>query len=184
MGADMTGWHGNHRSPLLPMEKATLDDWVLIGQAGPIGYDGGACNDGGHAAFVDAWLERSAKDLPPAALVELLEAALNALWARTKTTLGEVTLSAIAERVLCNASEKFPLLSSLEVEATGAISFRALRERASAVHHSEVLEGGRFLVVEFLSVMGKLTAEILTPELHAELGSVARPDPSPPRERI
>ncbi len=143
---------------------------MLIGQAGPVGYDGGACNDGGHAAFVDAWLERSGKDLPPTALWELFEAALNALRARTKTTLGEVTLSGIAERVLCNASEKFPLL--------------ALRERASAVHDSAVLEGGRFVLVEFLSVMGNLTVEILTPELHAELGSAARPDPSPPRERI
>ena len=182
----MTGWLGTNRSRpsrRTPNGHGSLGDRVLIGHAGPIGYDWSGCNDGGHAAFVDAWLERTGKDLAPTVLWELLEAALNALWARTKTTLGEVTLSAIAERVLCKACEKFPLLSSLEVEATGAISFRALRERASAVHDSAVLEGGRFVLVEFLSVMGKLTAEILTPELHSELGSVVRPDPSPPRER-
>jgi hypothetical protein len=130
-------------------------------------------DEGQHAACVDTWLKRSGKDLSPEALLRLFEAALGALWARTATTLGEVTLTAIAERVLYNASETFPLFSSLKVEPTGGIPFRELRERIRSVHGSELMEGIRFVLVEFLTVLGSLTAEILTPELHSELSNVA-----------
>jgi hypothetical protein len=133
-------------------------------------------NRGRHAACVDAWLKRSGKDLSPEVLLRLFEAALGALWARTATTLGEVTLTAIAERVLHNAAETFPLFSSLKVEPTGGIPFRDLRERISSVHDSELVDGIRFVLVEFLTVLGSLTAEILTPELHSELSSVALPE--------
>jgi hypothetical protein len=126
-----------------------------------------------HAAQVDAWLNRSAKDLSPEDLLQLFERAVGALWARTTTTLGEVTLTAIADRVLYNASGKFPLFSSLEVEPTGGIQFRALRARIGSVRVSELKEGVRFVLVEFLTVLGNLTAEILTPELHSALSDVA-----------
>jgi hypothetical protein len=132
-------------------------------------------DEGEHAALVDAWLERSAKGLSPEALVRLFEAALAALWARTQTTLGVVTLTAIAERVLHTASEKFPGFSSLKVEATGGIQCRDLRQRIDSAPDSELMQGIRFVIVEFLTVLGNLTAEILTPELHSELSSVALP---------
>ena len=132
-------------------------------------------DDAQHAAFVDAWLARSAKDLSPDVLLTLLETALGALWARTKTTLGEVTLAAIAERVMYTASEKFPAFSALRVDPTSGISLGNLRKRTSSLHDNGLMEGSRFILVEFLTVLGKLTAEILTPELHAELGNVAPP---------
>lgn len=132
--------------------------------------------DGGrHAACVDAWLERTAKGLSPEALLRLFEAALGALWIRTKTTLGEVTLTAIAERVLHNASEKYSLLWSLKVEPTGGIQCRELRERIGSVQPAELEEAIRFVLVELLTVLGNLTAEILTPELHLEINNVALP---------
>jgi len=143
---------------------------------------------GHHAACVDAWLERTAKDLSPEDLLRLLEAALNALWAETQITLGVVTLTAITERVIHNAAEKFPRLSSLKVEPTGGVS---VGEWKTAVRDARLLEGSRFVLVEFLTVIGNLTAEILTPELHSELGSVAlldgrvakRARPTPPTAR-
>ena len=116
--------------------------------------------------------------MPPEALLRLIEAALGALWARTQTTLGEVTLTAIAERVLHNTSEKFPLFSSLKVEPTGGIPFRDLRERITSADDSGLREAIRFVLVEFLTVLGNLTAEILTPELHSELTNFALPEPS------
>jgi hypothetical protein len=144
-------------------------------RAGMTPPDGGSVPEAAsHVARVDAWLKRSAKDLSPEVLLQLFETALGALWARTRTTLGEVTLTAIAERVLYNASEKFPLFSSLEVEPAGGIQFRELRARISSVRVSELKEAVRFVLVEFLTVLGNLTAEILTPELHSELSNVAR----------
>ena len=50
-------------------------------------------DEGQHGAWVDSWLKRSAKDLSPQALLQLFERAFGALWARTQTTLGEVTLT-------------------------------------------------------------------------------------------
>jgi hypothetical protein len=143
---------------------------------GSVVLDGGSVPEQGqHAVFVDAWLKRSGKDLSPEVRLRLFEAALSALWGRTTTTLGEVTLTAIAERVLHNASETYPLFSSLKVEPTGGIPFRELSKRISSVHDAELMEGIRFVLVEFLTVLGSLTAEILTPELHSELSKVALP---------
>jgi hypothetical protein len=125
-----------------------------------------------HAAFVDAWLGRTARELPPEAVLQLFEGALVALWARTKTTLGEVTLTAIADRVFYNTSERFPAFSSLKIEGAGVVVFGDLRARSSAVPAAELLDGVRYVLVELLTVLGNLTAELLTPELHAELANV------------
>jgi hypothetical protein len=121
---------------------------------------------------VDAWLDHAAGRLPPAALVRLFQAALPALWACTETTLGEVTLSAIAERVLLNASERYPLFASLTVEPGGGLQCRELGEQVRSGQGEQLLEGIRYVLVELLTVLGNLTAEILTPELHAALSSV------------
>jgi hypothetical protein len=133
-------------------------------------------DDGRHTECVESWLERSGKGLSPESLLRLFEAALGALWIRTKTTLGEVTLTAIAERVLHNASEKFPLLWSLKVEPTSGIQCRELRERIGSVQASELREAVRFVLVELLTVLGNLTANILTPELHLEIYNVVLPE--------
>src|SRR5581483_5323871 len=133
---------------------------------------------GQHALCVDTWLERSAAGLAPDALLRLLEAALDAVWIRTKTTLGEVTLTAIAERVLHNASEQFSLLWSLKIEPTTGIQCRELSDRIGSVEPAELREAIRFVLVELLTVLGNLTAEILTPALHAEISEVALPDAS------
>jgi hypothetical protein len=132
-------------------------------------------DDDQHAACVGAWLDRSATGLSSEDLLRLFEAALGALWIRTKTTLGEVTLTVIAERVLHTASEKFSLLWSLKVDPNAGIQCRELRERIGSVQPAELTEAIRFALVELLRVFGHLTAEILTPELHLELANVALP---------
>jgi len=131
---------------------------------------------GQHALCVDTWLERSAAGLAPDALLRLLEAALDAVWIRTKTTLGEVTLTAIAERVLHNASEQFSLLWSLKIEPTTGIQCRELSDRIGSVEPAELREAIRFVLVELLTVLGNLTAEIFTPALHAEISKVTLSD--------
>jgi hypothetical protein len=128
-----------------------------------------------HTACVDAWLERSGKDLSPELRLRLFETALGALWARTATTLGEVTLTAITERVLHNATETFPFLTSLKIEPDGGLLFSELHARLGAVPPAQLTQGIRFVLVELFTVLGHLTAEILTPELHAELARVALP---------
>lgn len=127
-----------------------------------------------HDARVTAWLERcQAAGLPRESLLDLFETALAALWARTSTSLGEITLSAIADRVLHDAGERYPPFASLNVEATGRLEAGELRHNVESLGHMELLEGMRFVLVEFLTVLGNLTAGLLTAELHAELARVA-----------
>jgi len=125
-----------------------------------------------HRARVDAWMGRAAKEAGPEWLFDGFEQAFGAIWRRARATLGDVTLTAILDRVLYNAAERFPLLLPLEVDASGLRSDK-LRERAGSLHRDQLAAAIRFILVEFLTLLGKLTAEILTPALHAELAKVA-----------
>jgi hypothetical protein len=132
-------------------------------------------NEADHAAYVEAWLDEAGKGAPPAQLVTLFERALSALWRRAEVTLGEVTLTAIGDRVLYTASETHPFLSTLKLEEAG-ICFDGFREQGA--RQANLHEAVRLVLVEFLTVIGHLTDEILTPALHAELSKVAREGPS------
>lgn len=126
-----------------------------------------------HEVLVDGWLERSrAKGLTRDSLMDLFEAAVLALWSRTSTTLGEVTLTAIAERILLHAAERYPAFASLTVEPDGRVRALGLRANADALNHLKLVEGMRAVLVEFLTVIGTLTADLMTDELHAELRKV------------
>jgi hypothetical protein len=129
-------------------------------------------DDTPHARCVDDWLGRVASGVDGGAHVDLLEAALRALWARANVTLGEVTLTAIVDRVLYNARERFPVLASLELAETREISCQGLRAAVDDIPVDTLREGVRFTLIELLTVLGNLTADILTPELHAELAKV------------
>ena len=130
-----------------------------------------------HAAAVDAWLARRAKGAASEQLVEALEEAFAALWHRGLLTLGEVTLGAIAGRVLIVSARRHPVLAPLQVSEGGLIC-DGLRERAGQLPRAELEDAIRFVLLELLTVVGVLTAEILTPALHAELASIGKPGAS------
>ena len=125
-------------------------------------------DEDGHSAKVDAWLSEARKAVHPDRLVDAFEQAFGAMWRRARLTLGDVTLPAILHRVTYTAAERFPALSRIEVNATGLQSGK-LRERAAGLKPEQLEEGIRFILVEFLTVLGRLTAEVLSPALHAEL---------------
>jgi len=120
-----------------------------------------------HHLTVNEWYERVARGRTVAALIQAFEAAFATLWQRSNLTLGEVTLTAIVERVLHTATEQFPMLKGVEVGPSG-LRCEDLRTQAG-VPDDELSSAIRFVLVEFLTVLGNLTAQILTPALHAEL---------------
>jgi hypothetical protein len=125
-----------------------------------------------HRARVDAWMTRATRSAAPERLVDAFERAFGALWRRADATLGEVTLGAILGRVLYTAAERYPLLSSLEMSGTG-LNGDKLRARADSLNQDQLAQGIHFILVEFLTVLGNLTAEVLTPALHSELAKAA-----------
>lgn len=122
--------------------------------------------DGRHRAAVDGWLERIGPTGPVPSLVQAFESTFAALWRRARVTLGEVTLTAIVRRVLQTAKRHFPLLTGLELEPSG---LRCALTAQSDASPAEISAAIRFVLVEILVVIGNLTAQILTPALHAEL---------------
>jgi len=127
-------------------------------------------HEAGHRAAVDAWIKQAIEGADTAELVELFRVAIETLWSRAVTTLGSVTLIAIAERVLATATRRYGFLSAINPRPNGDARWKQqLRERLAQVPRSELIEGLRFAFVELLTVIGRLTAEILSPELHAAL---------------
>lgn len=136
------------------------------------------------STVVEAWLRR-ADGLAPAERFALFESAFVALWERARVPLGGITLVAGVDRVLVHARERFPGLGEVSV-TTGGIEFAALRARAHLLAREELGEIFRFLLVEFLGLLGSLTGEMLTPALHATLsarGPGTEPRDQPPAGR-
>jgi hypothetical protein len=143
---------------------------------------GHARDEPSHEAVVDAWLARSVDHGSSVEIVRLFHAALDAVWNRAVTILGPVTLSAIAERVLHNAAERYTFLSAIDrrsiVDQRSSGDTRSterLYERLVTVPRTALIEGLRHGLIELLAVIGALTAEVLRGELHAALETVTAP---------
>jgi hypothetical protein len=134
-----------------------------------------------HALHVDAWLARTTPGLSQEQHCVLFQLALGALWQRAHRTLGDVTLSAIVDRVLFSATEQYPFLAAVRVDAKGTHSDELVESSRSVDPHT-LAAGLRLVLVDFLTVLGNLTAEILSAALHAELSKVALADSSPSDE--
>ena len=127
------------------------------------------------AAYVDEWLARAAKGAGRSQPTKLLEEGIRALWRRTDVTLGEVTLTAIADRVLTNSAERFPFLGAVTAQTCSEERvWNAVHERAAQTDREEVYRGVRYVLTEFLTVIDNLTGGILTPALRNELESLRR----------
>jgi hypothetical protein len=125
---------------------------------------------GRHKTRVGEWLDRT-RDLSPVEFVDAFQLAFDALWERALQSLGDVTLTAIVDRVLHTTIEAFPIVAPLGIVAD-KLQCRALRAKAAEMARAELAEVAKFVLVQFLTVLGNLTAEILTPALHSGLSNV------------
>lgn len=126
-----------------------------------------------HGAMVDTWIKRSVDGRSSFEIADLFGAALEGLWNRAVATLGSVTLTALTERALGTATGRYPFLSVIRPHPNGGgYCRRQLHGRLASVPGSQLLEGLRFALIELLTVIGRLTAEILSHELHAAVMEV------------
>ena len=122
-------------------------------------------------ACVEVWFDRVGRGLPIVAFVDATETAFDAIYRRALQALGDVTVLAIAERVVLHATDEMPILGALRVEPKG-LDTRALRERAGQLDRAQLTHALCALLVELLAVLERLTAGVLTGPLHDELANL------------
>jgi hypothetical protein len=125
-----------------------------------------------HAKRVDAWMKRVSPDLSPDQLILVFESSFDALWRRAHRILGDVTLSAIVDRVIVDVADDFPVVGALRLERGSGVQFRVLRGQIRPDQTNQLRQGMRATLIQFLTVVGNLTADIPTPALHQELDNV------------
>lgn len=130
-----------------------------------------------HEDCVDRWLAQveQQRSLPS---LQLLQLAMDSLWRRASPTLGSFTLAAIVERVRLVTVEVYPALEVVAVSANGVTV-----EARSGTPGDVGREGVRRFLVEFLTIIGNVTADILTPALHATLARMRAGDDTDGRAR-
>jgi hypothetical protein len=126
-----------------------------------------------HSAFISKWL-KTLSPKSPHQVEKALHHALSLVWHRSHVTLGEVTLTAIVERVLYGGYQTYPWLKEVVVSEHGP-NFDSISKNPD----SELHEGLQYVLVELLNVLGKLTAEALTHHLYSELAKVKHIDVNP-----
>jgi hypothetical protein len=118
-----------------------------------------------HLKLIKDWENTNANDLNSDQHVRLLEKAFRAIELRAGTTLSVVTLTLILDRVLHESKAKYPLLSEAFIESN-RLSFEKMHNHHKSEH---LIEPIRYVLVELLTVLGRITADILTTPLHKEL---------------
>ena len=89
-------------------------------------------------------------------------------WASVVAIGQHVRQVQIGDRVLYDAAEQHPILREVRLDVAG-IATEELQRRASALEMEELERAVRTVLVELLAVLGRLTAGVLTPPLHAAL---------------
>jgi hypothetical protein len=128
-----------------------------------------------HSKLVKIWEEKSAAELTQLQHLRLLELGILTLEQTASRTLSNVTLLVIIDRVIRQCIPKHPVLSYISLESN-SLSFEN-RPEIDSSKALELMEALRFLLIELLTVLGRITAEILTKALHYELLKVTWTEP-------
>ena len=99
-------------------------------------------------------------------VVKLLQLGLRALWDRAEPSLGGITLAAIVQRAIHTAERSHEELVPLGLHVTerGAVEIAS-----PSVPRVDLTQGVASVLSEVLRALGSLTANALTPGLHAAL---------------
>ena len=121
-----------------------------------------------HSETIETWIQKSTGKLSSQNLSEFLELAINDIILKAQTSISEVTVLAILERVLYNSAERYSLLREVKIE-NDKLQFAMLHPSYKSYSNSEIREAFHYLITEFLFIIGNLTGEQLTPIMHDEL---------------
>lgn len=126
-----------------------------------------------HKTRVSSWAGPNAEALSAEQLIRLFGAAIRAVEQRSLATLSNVTLMVVVDRALRECVEKFPVLSEIKAQPQG-MDLGALLGKSAGLEIKELREALEHLLVVLLTVLGNITADILTAPLHKALMEVTR----------
>lgn len=132
-----------------------------------------------HEKLIATWERNNATGLASDKHALLLEKAIDAIEKRALVTLSSITLMVILDRVLHQSKEKYPVLSMVTIESRN-LDFKEFNRSIKEHGSEELLLALRYLLVEILRILGRITADILTVPLHKELMKVTWIDPEQP----
>lgn len=120
-----------------------------------------------HQDCVLAWLAKhDVRDSADERMPTLLLLGLQTIWERARPSLGAVMLTTIFERVITVAQSRHPELTLVGLRVHERTSIEMLTPAAFA---REAGPAVLFTLTELLEVLGRLTAQALTPVLHRAL---------------
>lgn len=132
-----------------------------------------------HERVVDEWLAGFPPGMSADETIDAFRLACHAIWRRAERRVGEITLVAIGDRVLHDARNHYPdRPACLEVAAEG-FKLDALRDPKHGYDALVCRDVLRFVLIDLLRILGRLTAEVLTSALHAELRQIEPRRPAP-----
>ena len=128
-----------------------------------------------HSNFVMTWENKTNIGLSKVNRLRLFEMAIHAVEKRSCVTLSNVTLLVILDRVLHHCRDKYPVLSEVSLD-THSLNFQKLQNLED--HKlDDFIQALRYLLIEILKVLTRITADILTIPLHDELLKVTWNEP-------
>lgn len=128
-----------------------------------------------HSAFVQTWENNTNTGLSKVNRARLFEQAIHAVEKRSCLTLSNITLLVILDRVLHNCTDIYPMLSEVSLDAH-SLNFQKL-QNLDDHELDDFIEALRYLLIELLRVLARITADILTIPLHNELLKVTWNEP-------
>ncbi len=122
-----------------------------------------------HVAFVADWMKQKITYQSKNQIHNIFRLAFDAFWERSFVTLGEITLSAIFDRVLIGATSSYPWLANITLGSKG---FALDKLNSDGISEQDFSTGLKILLTDLLIVQGNLTANAITRQLQDELTKV------------
>ena len=126
-----------------------------------------------NSRLVEAWVVKNATGLPPEKLVHLFALAIKSIEQRSCATLSSVTVMVVVDRVLHESCESYPLLSVITIDKDG-MNLVALQSQCDKLPDKDLRKALVHLLAELLTILGDITANILTGALQKELGQISK----------
>lgn len=130
-----------------------------------------AVQDNAHEELISLWEEQNIKGLRNEQLIQLYGSAFGAIERRCLATLSSVTINVVIDRVLHLGSKKYSFFSLVTIEPSG-LSLKGLMQKNENYKTEELRDGLTYLLLEFLTVIGNITSDVLNESLHKELMEV------------